>query len=304
MNLTKIDWFSFRSKSSVPEVIEGVASSFGSLSSMIKAKPRKNGWMGFNQSADITIDDMNIGLLAFGGESQNEWISVNISGRGCEWIPNIEQADNSLSSLKCYQTRRVDICLDTFNRETSHDKVIEAHQKGLFATTGRPPEIRQIISSNPRDGRTAYIGSRTSPKFFRGYEKGFELAAKYPNSEITHINSVPVEDIYRLELELKAVNAELPDDLIRNRDQYFAGAYPYLQTMIDIEPEVFIQRRDKGPQLDLDAALSNIRYQYGSTLFTALIAHHGDISSVWEKIVGGSHNTNLLESGVLLVQHD
>jgi hypothetical protein len=49
--------------------------------------------------------------------------------------------------------------------------------------------------------------------------------------------------------------------------------------------------------------LEIIRAQYGSTLFTALVAHHGDIGAVWEKIIGTKHNQRLLEEGVLLVDH-
>jgi hypothetical protein len=34
-----------------------------------------------------------------------------------------------------------------------------------------------------------------------------------------------------------------------------------------------------------------------------LTAHGGDISAVWEKIVGTKHNQKLVEAGVLLVDH-
>ena len=37
---------------------------------------------------------------------------------------------------------------------------------------------------------------------------------------------------------------------------------------------------------------------------TALHAYHGDITAVWEKILGDHHNHALLEAGVLLVDHE
>jgi DNA relaxase NicK len=126
----------------------------------------------------------------------------------------------------------------------------------------------------------------------------------FPRGTVTEIDGVPVEDIYRLELELKAKDGPLPTDLIDRRDQYFAGSYPYLQTVLDVKPEVFVQPREKGPQNSLAGMLANIRHQYGNTLFTALMAHQGDISAVWEKIVGHKHNADLLAAGVLLVEHE
>ena len=166
------------------------------------------------------------------------------------------------------------------------------------------PQIYADSSGQIRDGRTVYIGNRDQSKFLRAYEKGYELISGIQSDlDITHIDGVPVGDIYRLELELKPKNAPLPVDLIERRDQYFAGSYPYLQSVISVEPEVFQTRRERAAQLSLDAALSQIRKQYGSTLFTALTAYHGDVGAVWEKVVGKKHNQSLLDAGVLMVEH-
>jgi len=147
------------------------------------------------------------------------------------------------------------------------------------------------------------VGSREQAKFFRGYEKGRELLKNHPPGT-THIDGVAVDDIYRCEVVYKPKNAPLPEDLIDRRDQYFAGAYPFLgQLMRDVEPEIFVQRRERGPQLALEAALAQVRQQYGTTLFTALVAYHGDFMAVWERIVGRRHNAALVEAGVLLVEH-
>jgi hypothetical protein len=64
-----------------------------------------------------------------------------------------------------------------------------------------------------------------------------------------------------------------------------------------------MRRPERAPQIDLATALENCRVQFGPTLFTALMAYHGDIGAVWDKVVGRTHNQNLLEAGVLLVDH-
>jgi phage replication initiation protein len=307
MNLTKIDWYGFRTQVEIPKAIEALGKVFGLSGHKVAVNPRRTGWKGYTQAADICLGDMHVGLMAFGGEHQKGWVSVNISGRGCDWVSDWEQAESNCSELPAYETRRVDIALDTYKQEVTHEKVLDAHRAGLFKTGGKPPKLSQILPEDPQDGRTIYIGDRTQGKFLRAYEKGFEMVKglrKKHNVEISFVDDVPIADIYRLELELKPKNGPLPEDLIQRRDQYFSGAYPYLQNVIEVEPEVFSQSRERGPQRDLEAALEHIRYQFGSTLFTALACHHGDVGAVWDKIVGYRHNQRLLQAGVLLVDHD
>ena len=303
MNLTKVDWLAFRTQASVPEAIDAVRAAFGSLGGAIGAKPRKRGLNGFQQAADLQLDGMQVGLMQYGGESQKGWIHVGITGRGCEWIKDWEEADHAVARLERFQYRRVDIAFDTYKREVTHDKVVAAHGSGKFTTNGKPPKINCHIPGDPYDGRTAYIGTRDSEKFLRAYEKGFEIAKGFPASILKTIGGVPIEDIYRLELELKPNKSALPEDIIEKRDQYFSGAYPYLHEVLQAEPEVWSRRREKGPQVDLEAALAHIKFQYGTTLFTALAAYGGDVGAVWERIVGSEHSDRLLRSGVMLVEH-
>jgi phage replication initiation protein len=166
--------------------------------------------------------------------------------------------------------------------------------------------MNQILPEDPRDGRTVYVGQRDQGKFLRAYEKGYELVQdlRCKGIDIDCLNGVPIGDIYRLELELKPKNGPLPADLIERRDEYFSGAYPYLQQVVEVEPQIFRQKREAGPQRDMESALAQIRHQYGTTLFTALAAHCGDVGAVWDKIVGKKHNDALLSKGVLLVDHE
>lgn len=305
MTLTKVDWFGFRSRGTLPEVIEALGGIFDESLPSLVVRPRKGGWNGFKSSADLSVGDMQVGFMAYGGESQKGNVMVNVTGVGCAWaVPDWGRVQDAVDGLPDYEVRRLDIALDTYRREVTHDKVVQAYRDGLFTLAGRPPSMTRIEPEDPHEGATIYIGKRENSKFLRCYEKGRELVKAFPKGAINNIDGVPVEDIYRVELELKAKDGPLPVDLIDRRDQYFAGAYPYLQTVVDVRPEVFVQPREKGPQNDLNGLLAHIRQQYGNTLFTAMVAHHGDIGAVWAKIVGDRHNTNLLSSGVLLVDHD
>jgi phage replication initiation protein len=248
---------------------------------------------------------MGLGLVAWGGKGQKGWVHASLTGRACEWL-SLDAAQEEFCALPEYEARRLDLALTTTDGSIKHETVLDAYRCGGFQTSsgGRPPSCRQILPETPEEGRTIYIGSRERDKFFRAYEKGFELARGLRDVEDLRIGGVPIADIYRLELELKAKTAPLPPDLIDRRDQYFAGAYPFTQSVLDVEPELLVMQRERGPQLDLARALANVQRQYGATLFTALVAHHGDIGAVWAKVVGSDHSRPLLEAGVLLVEHE
>lgn len=301
---SKVDWLAGRTKADPDAIVKGLGPMFGEFGGQyLNLAARRNGWMGYQSSADVRICDQVIGLCAWGGEHQRGWSHVSITGKGCDWVADWGVAQDCLEGLAGWQARRVDIALDTYKRETSHEAVLAAYRAGGFTNEGRPPKLTQIIGEDPLQGRTIYIGSRTGAKFLRGYEKGLQLAEGVDGC--TAIDGVPVEDWYRIELEVKAKEHDLPADIIDRRDQYLAGSYPYLQALLsDVDPEIMVNTRERVPQLDLAAALGNVRRQYGRALFTALVAYHGDIGAVWEKIVGREHHPDLLAAGVLLVDHE
>lgn len=301
---TTVDWLRFRVRAEPREVLEALRPMFGGVGHALKVESLPRGILGFQRALSIQIEDMLVGRMDFGGDSQRGWVRVDIHGKGCEWVKDW-QAAQQLEALPSAQVRRLDIALTTWDGEVGHDMVVKAHGDGRFITRGRPPVLRQITSSDPRAGRTCYVGKREkSDKFFRAYEKGFELAAKVPCFEISAIDGHAVEDIYRCELELKAESTDIPWEVIERRDQYFAGAYPFCADILPgVEADILMRRPERDPQMDLAAALAHLRAQWGPTLYTALHAYRGDMTAVWDKVVGDHHSRPLIEAGVLLVEH-
>lgn len=303
---TTIDYFRFRAQEEPRAVLEALRPAFGTLGADLRFNHLPRGAMGFQQASQIVIEDMPVARLDFGGESQRGWVRTEMSGRGCEWVQDWDALE-SVEQLPSAQIRRLDIALTTWDGEVTHESVVEAHSSGRFKTGGRPPDLRQITSSNERAGRTCYVGKRESDKFFRSYEKGFELLGKMGRvpGPVTHIEGHRIEDIYRCELELKADSTPIGWDVIERRDQYFAGAYPFCADVLPgVEADILQRRKERAPQTDLAVALENCRIQFGATLFTALHAYGGDMTAVWDKVIGSSHQQQLLEAGVLLVDHE
>ena len=304
---TTIDWLRFRTQGELGEALGAVRALYSGLGECVRFGGHQRGALGFQHSMPIMLADVPLGRVDWGGDSQRGWARVDLSGKGCGFVQDWDAVE-AIEALPAAQLRRVDIALTTWRGEISHDLVVQAHAAGKF-TTRRPPNLQQITHSDEHRGRTCYIGSRKSDKFFRAYEKGKQLREQAGigtlGTHITHIDGYPVDGIYRCELELKAEEHEVPWETIERRDQYFAGAYPFCAEVLPgIEPDILQRRPEKGPQRDLEIALATARHQFGRTLYTAAAAYGGDICRVWDKVVGSEHNPHLLAAGVLLVDHD
>jgi phage replication initiation protein len=303
---TTVDWLRFRNRAEHPgTVLEALRPLYGEWGPALALGKLSKGLFGFQTGIQITLGkNVTLGRMDYGGDSQRGWIRVDLSGKACTLVRDWDAVEE-LERLPSSEPRRLDLALTTWSGQIRHDDVVQAHAAGRFTTGGRPPNLQTIINSD-NTGRTCNIGKRDGDKFFRGYEKGHELAGKVAGGiSITHIDGHPIEDIYRNEVEFKAESRPIPWEAIDRRDQYFAGAYPFCADVLPgVEADILQRRPDKAAQRELLAALSNARIQYGNTLFTALTAFHGDIGAVWEKIVGNEHNTNLLEAGVLLFDHE
>ena len=305
---TTIDYLRFRAQEEPGRVLEALRPLFGSLGSDLRFKALPRGSMGFQQAGQVVLGDMPLARMDFGGESQRGWVRTELSGKACEWVKDWE-AVQSVEELSSAQIRRLDIALTTWDGEITHEQVVQAHSSGRFACGGRPPALQQVTSSDERAGRTCYVGKRTSAKFFRSYEKGFEMAGKCGRGlVITHVDGHPIEDIYRCELELKADDAtSIGWDLIERRDQYFAGAYPFCADVLPgVEADILMRRKERSPQMTVQAAEALIKLQYGRTLRTMLACYGGDEARLLRGILSepGQYNESMLEAGVFLVDHD
>lgn len=328
MNRTIIDWWAWRSQGSPEAHHRALAACFTGATHPVRLVVRKGGYMGYERSAEIIVGDFDAGLVAWGGDNQKGWTYISINGQGCAWIDDWDRAQQAAYDCGQYEPRRVDIALDTFDSATGYDAMLSAYRRGGFNLSGRPPKCEPMKPERPQDSAIIKVGNRKGDKYLRGYEKGKEqlgpaIAAAIAQADAQdfawadwtmaqmprYVNGeqvmVSIWDWWRLELELKPRTAPLPQDVIDRRDQYFAGAYPYLgEVLAGVEPEALIMRRVRGPQLDLALALQTIRSQYGNTLFTAVVAHQGDIGAVWNRIAGKKHNQRLVKAGVLMVGHE
>ena len=301
---TSVDWLRFRTQADVIPGLEALRSLYGPQAGALNLHHLPRGKDGFQRGAEVRLADLSIGRVDFGGESQRGWVRWNITGQGCEWVTDWD-AIEEVEALPAAELRRVDVALTTWQGEVTHEQVVAAHEAGRFTCGGRPPNMRLILNSDTRRGRTCEVGKRGSDKFLRAYEKGFELAGKWAALNLTHIDGFAIEDIFRCEVELQAETRPVPWEVVPRRDQYFAGSYPFCADILPgVEADILTRRPERSPQYELAAMLEQVRTQFGKALYTAMVARHGDFGAVWERIVGREHHQGLVQAGVLLVDHD
>lgn len=307
---TQIDWLAFRTKSDPFKTVEAMRAMFGSTGYLLTLKTGLKGKDGWMWAGELSMaGDISIGRIDYGGDSQRDWVRVNLTGEGCGFVEDWDAAEN-LGVVLAAEIKRLDIQLTTCRGEISDDIVAAAHAAGGFTSGGRPPEMRTITSSNPRAGKTRYIGNRKYHKFLRCYEKGFEMikdAEKlFPIQEVSYGGGMhPPESIYRVELELKPCDGKvIPWDAIGHRDSVFAGAYPFCaQLLPDVPHWVMLTLPDLKPLVALETALNHCRVAYGPTLRAALIAHGGNIEKVMLRVLSDFPSQALVDAGVFTVAH-
>lgn len=304
---TTIDWLGFRTRSTPFQVVEAMAPMFGTTSDLVTFKPGLKGKDGWVCAGELLMaGDITLGRIDYGGESQRGWNRVNLTGQGCDWVQDWEAAVAMSRGLLEPQIKRLDIALTTNLGEVSDETIVQAYAAGKFTAGGRPPEMRSITSSDSRAGKTRYIGSRQSHKFLRCYEKGFELIKDLPHFKdtITHIEGHKIEEIYRVELEMKAVEKLIPWETISARDEVFAGAYPFCAELLPGVPHWrMLSLPDEKPRSALLAQMHYCKVAYGGAIRAGLIACNGDAEKLLAMIMAEQPSPKLVEAGVLTVDH-
>jgi DNA relaxase NicK len=304
---TSIDWLTFRCRNNQFFILEVMRSAFGSAAECLTLDcgiEPKDGWLRAGQF--LMGGDIALGRIDYDGESQRGWVRVILTGEGCGWVQDWELVAKWGEKLIDADIRRLDIALTCYKGEITHEMVVQAHTSGLFTSGGRPPVMRTIVSSDGRAGRTVYVGKRESAKFLRCYEKGFELLkdVKKRKDEITHIGGDRVEDIYRVEVEFKAVDKYMPWSSINVRDDCFAAAYPFCASIVGaVGFRKFQALPDFKAVSTLDNALENCRISYGAILRTALEAFDGDRLAVLDRVLALTQSDAMIRAGVLTVAH-
>ena len=319
MRKTRIDWLKFRTQSEYSLIFRKIKPAFYGGGELLELGPEIPGKDGWEFRRQVMIADLHIASIDYGGASQRGWARFDMSGKGCEWVDDWKALEGLKNDLQGCEIRRLDICLDTFDGSVTHERVLKAHEEGEFKRLegGRNPKLKKVETSCPTDGRTIYIGSRTSHRFIRCYEKGWEQVAKMgipdhflkPGLKVAFAGEmVPPDDYYRVEVEFKATDdTVIPWPALTDSDAYFAGAAPFCERLVNVAP-----RRANPvpsalePKAVLASQMEHARRAYGG-LFRTLTEIYGNDEAtkarLFDELSLNEPSDRLIREGVLTVDH-
>jgi phage replication initiation protein len=271
MNLVKVDWLNATFAQPAMSV-EGFIAFLAKLFGRPTTGEAGRGLFGFQTGVKLRCylggAMVDVGSIAYGGESQRGRWMFQLTGKGCGLLQDWEAAREFLEGLDARLTR-VDLAADFLNGEHTVDEAVKMHAEGGFTNGGRPPstEVAGDWLEGVR-GRTLYIGKGTNGKMLRVYEKGRQLG---------DLDSMWT----RFEVQLGNRDRDIPMDVLTDRDAFFGGCYPALASLVADAAQRIPTTRTES-KTTLGHLLYHARRSYGK-LFDVLA-----------KTVGADH-TDLVE---------
>lgn len=317
---TFIDWLKFRTKTDHYKILEALKPNFYA-GEELRLGAQEQGRDGWTYRRSFYLVDERIGSVDYGGESQRDWVRVDLSGSACRWVKDWYGMSLLVDQLDSAELRRVDIALDVFDGSVNIDSVLREHKAGGFDRGGRRPKERRILSEDQSEGWTVYIGSRDSSRFVRVYGKGWELLDK--TGAMGMVRTIPgwrdavfswdngekskAGDYVRMEAEFKPSDGfVLPWTMLTTPDQFFAGIGSYFASQVDSRP-LLIQSMPSQlfAKLSNESAMYYATMQVGSLLALQL-QKRGDTDAnrlqIFRELLGDKTPTErLVEAGVLML---
>ncbi len=225
---------------------------------------RRGGFSGYKYSAKLLCNGTQAGLVAWGAANFGYYVSF--SGKGCETI-NMDALHKALKQMVGAKLTRVDLALDDLQGNVTIEDIKDKYLDGQFITRGTPPssgEFRGYKSMSPTDrkkcgfvadnGHTFYVGARENGKIFRAYDKAAQMKCEeYPNWN-------------RFEVQIGNRYRVIPLDILVNPDNYFAGSYPALASLIEDVNPIPICTNKVAFNTSVENAIKHAKVQYGKLL--------------------------------------
>jgi DNA relaxase NicK len=313
---TSMDWLGF----STLQPYEAILLALQVIWPDMTMSTSKAGMKGYPKCKALFRGEVQYGLVGYGAAHGRN--SVSLPGTACKTIITNEQYEIVSGVLDVLQARlsRVDLCFDFYKGEMTFEYVTWAYENGLFKAANAPhqPKSKVIGEVGPNGenlGRTRYIGPRDGAKYGRIYEKGLEVFAKLPEPyreacterEQALLGDGPArtiaDDWLRLEVEFKRVEKDrpIPMDIIRDRDLYFAGAYPFFAQALGMGEGKGRGVLKSDNQICHDKLIMAHRASYGNHVHTLRRIGFTD-TEIADMLDTGNHNQKLLKAGLVVIE--
>jgi len=279
------------------------------------------GMNGYKRSTNINLYGQVVGKIAYGATHGRNYLQL--SGTACKEVANWYEFKHYLTVLKEAKLTRVDIAADYYYNQVTLELVKAAYDNGGFklekARTNPVYDLRQPIGGDGYPlGWTVYIGKRTGSKMARIYHKGAEQFGKMKKEDqqifMDKWEQIGLGDLQegganeprallgdwvRAEIEYKSKDIELAFDMLTNRDQFFAGAYPYLKELLPMADATRPKSIPHTLELEEEKIWANLRNSYGAFLTTMRASGKYTDAQMMDMACNGKHSQRLIKAGGL-----
>lgn len=232
-------------------------------------------WSGYKHRVDLIHpsdrgESLNLGLVAWGGESQKGTVHVSLNAQACARIIDWEEIRSWGESTGSVITR-VDVAHDDFEGVTVNiDQARQWYATGGFNSNGRPPGGRLIDDLDSGKGKTFYVGNRSFGKLCRVYEKGKE-------------EGDPLSPWCRVEVEWRNKGREITWNVVTAPGIYIAGAYPCLYYLSEHQEKIKTIR--KAASIQYPHMVAWVKSAAGRALNVINQVEGGDAEAVLKQVL-------------------
>lgn len=196
------------------------------------------------------------GHVCIGG--QQDTILISLNGTGCTlgkygWEHDLH---DFLTSADRAKITRIDYAYDDLDGSTvSVDWANKQDDVGGFTCHRVSPTVEHRGNWKRPDGngRTIYIGKRTSSKFCRIYEKGRQLGDK-------------TSEWIRVEVEYKSKHFYIPLSALLDCSEHFLSAYPCFHAFDAKKKAVKFETIRQKTEIVWEKAIEIVKHQFGKYL--------------------------------------
>lgn len=261
-----IDWFAFTVSPPEGESPVWLMRALLQFLPILNFTPTGRGWNGYKERLTIIgLGEIDLGLLALGGESQRGSLHVELNAQACALIADWPALQAWGEQHKANITR-IDLAHDDLNGEAvTINMGLAWLEAGLFNLNGRPAKARLIDDLGSGDGKTLYVGKRANGKMLRIYEKGKQLG----DSQSPWV---------RVEVELRNKSRVIPWDALIHPGNYLAGAYPCLAYLSGTQDK--IKTITKAIEISLESSVEHLHQMGGKLINLLMHVHSGDAFAV------------------------
>lgn len=273
----------------------------------------------YGKTMVLQVGQQRIGMICTDAKDHDRNM-LSLTGVGMSRISDLTDFAKGVQSLEQPRITRIDLALDFYTGQVSYEDCEAGLEQGdfIFPKTRTSPQVKRYeVAQDKRNyGRSLYVGK--SPKQHRGYEKGLQIWGKLPDDIKKRFQPSAIfleaewgcddrtlPDLwFRSEVQYNNADRVLPPEMLVERDEFYAGAYPWCAKIIGKTDGIRPKMIPPPEAATLLSQLNACKASYGPFI-RALRVIRPDLPSdvILDLLCADKVSSSLLRAGALGPEH-